>query len=53
LRREQIELELGQCFRRQCLNLLLDLERQRAELSCQLPQGRPPLALLNAGFNAA
>jgi hypothetical protein len=35
-RREQIELELGQCFRRQCLNLLLDLERQRAEIT------RPP-----------
>ncbi len=32
LRLENIELELGQRFRRQRLNLLLDFGRQRAEL---------------------
>src|SRR5271157_4495992 len=50
---EKIELELGQRFRRQCLNLLPDLGRQRAELCFHLPQSRPPLALHNAAFDAA
>src|SRR5262245_28217616 len=50
LRLEKVELELGQRFQRQRLNLLLDLGRQRAELGFHLPQGRPPLALLNATF---
>ena len=49
---EKIELELGQRFRRQRLNLLLDFGRQRAELGFHQPQGRPPLALLDAAFDA-
>ena len=45
-----VELELGQRFGRQGLNLLLDFGSQRAELSFHEPQGRPSLALLNAAF---
>ena len=50
---EEIELELGERFRRQRLNLLLDLGRQRAEFGFHQPQGRPPLALLDAAFDSS
>src|SRR5262249_50875850 len=53
LRLEDIELELGQRLRRQGLHLLPDLDRQRAEPGFQEPLWRPPLALLNAEFDAA
>ena len=49
---EEIELESGQRFRRQRLDLLLDFGGQRAELGFHQPQGRPPLALLDAVLDA-
>ena len=48
---EKVELELGQRIRRQILNLLFDFGSQRAELGFHLPQGRPPLVLLDAAFD--
>ena len=53
LRREKFELKLGERFRRERLDVLLDFGRQRAELRFHQSQGQPPLALQNAALNAA